>query len=145
MKVTLNHPKSKQGFQVIVDDVGRVIPDHEGMRLILGEKIITEPMLAAACGIEHRTLGLYGTKSRSRMPANVLNMLGLILECRSQEDIERVLNLPRRTTVEQKVVRLHKAGMSFAQIALNIMGDDGEPVSKARAHQIYVAAMGKKR
>jgi predicted transcriptional regulator len=135
MKVTLNHPESVNGFPVIVDGDGNVVPQSEGIPAILEKTGVSIPEFAAYCGVLPSTITKYAKTNKT--PGHVLNALGLVLKTKGE--IVRKANPPELTATEQKIVALRDAGFSFGDIARKIGG------SRQRAHQILQAAIGKLR
>lgn len=132
MKVTFNHPKSLHGYPVILDDRGRLMNETEGRDEILSRTGTSLAELAALCDLSLSALLKYGAKSRH--PAHVLNMLGLILEVGC-----RALPMPRRTPEQRRIVDMHdRQGMTFEQIA------QANGYSRSRAHIAYDEAKARR-
>jgi len=136
MKVTLHHPESKQGFPVILDEDGNVMPVAAGIAAVLEKVGMTYPVFAACCGIDTSTLRQYG--SSRNITANVLNMLALVLEdpsgARKKYATREALKL---TPIEKDVLVRNKKGENWAEIGRSY------GFSRQRAFQIAETAKGK--
>lgn len=131
MKITLDHPESKFGFPVIVDDAGRAFKKtNEGLLAVMDRLKLSPYELAAMCGLDQNTIAKYLDGSYVT-PANVLNVLGLVMRGRYKTPTSTI------TKKEAQVVTLRKAGLSFAEIGKR-MG-----FSRQRANQIHQMAKAK--
>lgn len=136
MKVTLNHPKALNGFPVVLDDEGRVLPPSNGIDAVLTKTSTSPAQFAAFCGILPTTLRQYGR--RKNVPANVLNVLRILLEEGPDAARAHAGDSIRLTSTERAVVAMVGKGMTFEAIA------EGLGITRQRAHQIMEAAIGKK-
>lgn len=136
MKVTLKHPKSINGFPVILDDDDSPLSPAEGIDAVLRKTNTSPAEFAAFCGILPTTLRQYGR--RDTVPANVLNVLTILLE--DGPDAARAQAGPsiQLTAIEKQVAAMVRKGMTYEQIAEKL------GITRQRAHQIMEAAIGKK-
>lgn len=130
MKVTFNHPDSRHGFPVILNDAGERMPDAEGLEAGLRMTGISKYQFCGALGVSASALYSYGRNIR--MPANVLNLLGLLLEAKTEKQRMAVLKLPRRSPDEARVFKMHEVdGLSFAEIGRRLS------LTRERVRQVY--------
>lgn len=136
MKVTLEHPDSKHGYPVILDDAGSVMEIASGVSAVLTQTGTTYEAFAAYCNIKPATLRQYGR--RANTPANVLNMLHLLLT--SPDMVRRHVTSTslKLTEEERRVLAMLRRKMSFPQIGKEL------GISRQRAFEIAQAARGKK-
>lgn len=135
MKVTLNHPESKNGFPVILNGKGEVMPEDVGISAVLSRYGITHEEFAAHCGILPTTLNRYGRGAKA--PGNVLNLLGTLIRTRGHSIASG--EVPKLTELESEILSLRARGNSFGEIA-KITGLK----NRQRVHQVYRSAVGKK-
>lgn len=138
MKVTLYHPSSEQGFPVILDDDGNLMDVAEGIAAVLERIDMSYPVFAACCGVDPSTLRQYGRRSveHHNVTANVLNMLGLVLEdpVGARKKYAAAISL---TPIEKDILTRHKNGESWAGIGRTL------GLSRQRVFQIAETARGK--
>lgn len=134
MKVTLDHPASKHGFPVILDDDGKVMDEAAGIAAVLERAGVTVAEFAAFCDILPDTVAKYGRGRRA--PGQVLNALGLVLKSRG-EVIGKSGQKPQFSDTELEVLALREKGLSYAAIGKKL------GIVRQRAHQIAQAAEGK--
>ena len=78
MKITINHPASKFGMPVILDEAGRPMEYPAGIRAVREKLKLTARELAEKCGVDERTVnGWEGGRTPGAAP---LNMIGKLLE-----------------------------------------------------------------
>jgi DNA-binding NarL/FixJ family response regulator len=137
MKVTLDHPESKHGYPVILNDTGDLMEVAEGIAEAIRRSDCTYEQFAAYCNIKPATLRQYGR--RAIAPANVLNMLGILLE--SPDAIRRHVSADalKLTADEQRVLKDLRDCKTYAQIAKSMK------VTRQRAFEIASAARGKRK
>jgi DNA-binding NarL/FixJ family response regulator len=136
MKITLNHHLSKHGYPVILDDNKQPMSISAGINAVLSKTGVSPAQFAACCNILPTTLRQYGR--RAAAPANVLNMLGLLLD-----NPKTIRNYVPQSSLElskteRKVLSMRAAGKSFREISAAI------GVTRQRAYQIAEAAAGKR-
>lgn len=136
MKVTLNHPNAINGFPVVLDDAGEVMRPSDGIALALNKTGTTPAQFAAFCGILPTTLRQYSR--RTNVPANILNMLRILIEEGPQAARSKAGPSIQLTKVERQVSGMVRKGMTFEAIAETL------GLTRQRAHQIMEAATGKK-
>jgi hypothetical protein len=137
MKVTLNHPESKHGYPVILDDDGSLMNTAEGIEKGISKIGITPPQFAAYCNILPTTLSQYGR--RTTTPANVLNMLGILLKDPKSAMSHVSKGALELSDIEREVTTLKREGLSYVEIAKKL-----KIPTRQRVWQIAQAAAGKK-
>lgn len=141
MKVTLDHPESKHGYPVILDDNGTVMPVDKGIETALNRVGVSYEQFAAYCDILPPTLRQYGR--RCNAPANVLNMIGLILDDPKRIGDHVTKGAMALTDMESQVLTMTGAGLTYSQIAAAMSNNRKNKMTRQRAFQIAEAARGK--
>ena len=137
MKITLNHPKSRHGFPVILGDDGKPIePINVGLRAAMERSGVSPYELAAMTGTTHRNIMRY-LDGMVDTPANVLNVMSIALSASPKKAMQSVSG--GLTDEEKEVVKMRdRQGLSFAAVGAAI------GCSRQYAHVVYKQAMAKK-